>query len=183
LSKRGRVLLATAAGVLIVAALPHVDRPQAVARAQEASPSPTFAVPTVAVSQATPVDVPTVTLPQPTPTPTPKPVRKHRQKRHPPRAKPTPTPTPTVRETWIWAYLTSYCPGSAGWISSSGMPVFYGMLANNFYAFGTRVYIPVLGITGTVEDRQADYSWNHFDVWSSSCYSTPTGWFRVAVLG
>ena len=88
-----------------------------------------------------------------------------------------------MRQTWIWAYLTSYCPGSAGWLSSSGRAVFYGMLANNFYAFGTHVYIPVLGMTGVVEDRQGDYTWNHFDVWSPSCYSTPTGYFRVAVVG
>jgi hypothetical protein len=88
-----------------------------------------------------------------------------------------------VRRSWILAYLTSYCPGSAGWVSSSGLTVFYGMLANDFYSFGTRVYIPVLGITGVVEDREADASWNHFDVWSASCYSTPTGWYKVAVLG
>jgi hypothetical protein len=105
------------------------------------------------------------------------------KKRHPARARPTPTPTPTVHQTWILAYLTSYCPGSAGWVSSSGQTVFYGMLANDFYTFGTRVYLPVLGITGVVEDREADASWNHFDVWSASCYSTPTGWYRVAVLG
>jgi hypothetical protein len=67
-------------------------------------------------------------------------------------------------------------------VSSSGLPVFYGMLANDFYAFGTRVYLPVLGMTGVVEDRiGADTTWNHFDVWSPICYSTPTGWFRVAI--
>jgi hypothetical protein len=178
------VLLATVAGALIVGAVPHLDRAPAVARADNPAPTPTFAVPTVSIPQATPADVPTVTLPQPTPTPTPRPVKKHRTRKHSTaRAKPTPTPTPTVRQTWIWAYLTSYCPGSAGWLSSSGMPVFYGMLANNYYSFGTHVYIPVLGITGVVEDRQADYSWNHFDVWSTSCYSTPTGWFKVAIVG
>jgi hypothetical protein len=176
------VLLATVAGALIVAAAPHANRAEAVARAQDAAPTPTFAVPTVSVSQATPVDVPTVTLPQPTPLPTPRPIKKHHTHKHS-TARAKPTPTPTVRQTWIWAYLTSYCPGSAGWVSSSGIPVFYGMLANNFYTFGTKVYIPVLGITGVVEDRQADYSWNHFDVWSTSCYSTPTGWFKVAIVG
>jgi len=56
------------------------------------------------------------------------------------------------------------------------------MLANNFYRFGTRVYIPVLGMTGVVEDRTGDFGmWNHFDVWSPTCYGTPTGWFKVAV--
>ncbi len=87
-----------------------------------------------------------------------------------------------VAQQWIWAYLTSYCPASAGSVSSSGQLVFYGMLANDYYAFGTRVYLPVLGITGVVEDRVGAFiSWNHFDVWSPICYSTPTGYFRVAV--
>ena len=87
-----------------------------------------------------------------------------------------------VAGQWITAYLTSYCPGSAGWLSSSGMPVFYGMLANNFYPFGTHVYMPVLGITGVVEDHLGGFpSWNHFDVWSPTCYGTPTGYFPVAV--
>jgi hypothetical protein len=63
------------------------------------------------------------------------------------------------------------------------MPVFYGMLANDYYAFGTRVYMPVLGITGVVEDRFGGFnSWNHFDVWSPVCYGTPTGWFKVAIV-
>lgn len=193
MSKRGRVLLATVVGALIVVAVPRGDQAQPVARAEDAAPASTLTVPTVSVSQSTPVDVPTVTLPQPTLTPTStprpvnKPVKKHRTKKHPtkkhrpPQAKPT--STPKVRQTWFQAYLTSYCPGSAGWVSASGTPVYYGMLANNYYAYGTRVYIPVLGITGVVEDRQADYSWNHFDVWSASCYSTPTGWFKVAVVG
>lgn len=131
------------------------------------------------VFQARPVSVPTVTIPQlaavPTPTPRPAP-RRHRPVSHHVRK---PAAVPVI---WIVAYLTSYCPGSAGWISSSGVPVFYGMLANNYYTFGTHVYLPVLGITGIVEDRLSAYpSWNHFDVWSVSCYSTPTGWFRVAV--
>jgi hypothetical protein len=57
------------------------------------------------------------------------------------------------------------------------------MLANNYYAFGTRVYLPVIGLTGVVLDRVGAGSfWNHFDVWSPVCYGTPTGWFRVAVL-
>lgn len=88
-----------------------------------------------------------------------------------------------MRQNWILAYLTSYCPGSAGWLSSSGASVFYGMLANNYYAFGTRVYLPILGITGVVEDRMAAGSaWDQFDVWSPVCYGTPTGWFKVAVV-
>jgi hypothetical protein len=88
----------------------------------------------------------------------------------------------TVSGQWITAYLTSYCPGSAGWLSSSGMTVFYGMLANNYYPFGTHVYMPVLGITGIVEDHLGGFaSWNHFDVWSPTCYGTPTGFFPVAV--
>ena len=61
------------------------------------------------------------------------------------------------------------------------MPVFYGMLANSFYRFGTRVYMPVMRLTGVVEDRPGFSMWNHFDVWSPVCYSTPTGWFKVAV--
>ena len=57
------------------------------------------------------------------------------------------------------------------------------MLANNFYAFGTRVYIPVIGMTGVVEDHiGSGAAWNHFDVWSPVCYSTPTGYYRVSVL-
>jgi hypothetical protein len=31
------------------------------------------------------------------------------------------------------------------------------MLANDYYAFGTHVYLPVLGITGVVEDRGGLY--------------------------
>jgi hypothetical protein len=146
-------------------------------------------VPTVSIVQTTPQVVPTVNIPRPTavPTPTPRPV-KHRVVRHHSRAKAKKTPTPRAaaprvpQRTWITAYLTSYCPGSAGWIASSGMQVFYGMLANNYYAFGTRVYLPVLGITGVVEDRLSAFpSWNHFDVWSAVCYGTPTGYYRVAV--
>jgi hypothetical protein len=45
------------------------------------------------------------------------------------------------------------------------------------------VYIPVLGMTGIVEDRFGGYSaWNQFDVWSGICYSTPTGYYKVKVL-
>lgn len=61
--------------------------------------------------------------------------------------------------------------------------MFFGMLANDFYPYGTRVYIPVIGVTGVVEDRVGVFTvWNHFDVWSPVCYGTPTGYFRVAVL-
>ena len=83
----------------------------------------------------------------------------------------------------VWAYLTSYCPATAGLMSASGKFVYYGMLANDFYPFGTRVYIPVLGITGVVDDRfGGSLGSNYFDVWSPSCYTTPTGWFKVAIL-
>ena len=146
---------------------------------------PPRAIPTVSMPVSSGVTIPTVVLTPPVPTPT---------------ATPPPTPTATARPkrthrharnratasggTWIVAYLTSYCPASAGWISASGLPVFYGMLANDYYPFGTRVYLPVLGITGVVEDRiGADTSWNHFDVWSPICYSTPTGYYRVEVEG
>jgi hypothetical protein len=82
----------------------------------------------------------------------------------------------------IWAFLTSYCPGSAGSMASSGSQVFYGMLANDYYPFGTRVFLPPIGITGVVEDRTGGFGmWNHFDVWSPACYGTPTGWFKVLV--
>lgn len=141
------------------------------------------AIPTLTVPTPQTVSIPTVTVPQPTTVPT---VR-HREKRHKPvkakkravatRSKPHPAP-----QQWITAYLTSYCPGSAGWLSSSGMTVFYGMLANNYYPFGTHVYMPVLGITGIVEDHLGAFpSWNHFDVWSPTCYGTPTGYYPVAV--
>lgn len=139
-------------------------------------------VPTVTVPNGTPVSVPTVTIPQPTATATPKPTPKpkpRRQRHRPVRRHRAPAPA----QLWIWAYLTSYCPGTAGWRSSSGLTVFYGMLANDYYRFGTRVYLPVLGITGIVEDRIGAFAmWNQFDVWSPICYSTPTGWFRVAIL-
>ncbi len=160
-------------------------------------------VPTVSVPIMSPVLVPTVALPQPTVvlTATPTPTQKPRPKvlrRHPKVAKHPAlkhsavkhgavkhVQVPQVRQPkqqWVLAYLSSYCPGSAGGLSSSGIPVFYGMLANNYYPFGTHVYLPVLGITGVVEDHVGAFpSWYHFDVWSPVCYSTPTGYFRVAV--
>jgi hypothetical protein len=147
----------------------------------ESSPTPAVEIPTMTIPQPPSVSVPTVTIPQPTPVPTatPRP-RHHRAVRVQPKA--TPTPTAAPQGQWITAYLTSYCPASAGWLSSSGVPVFYGMLANNFYPFGTHVYIPVLGITGVVMDHLGGFpAWNHFDVWSPTCYSTPTGYFPVAV--
>jgi hypothetical protein len=148
------------------------------------SPTPTVSIPTVAVPETGVMVVPTLTLPQPTPVPTR--VKVHHKvkhatpKKHATVAKAKPTP---AASQWITAYLTSYCPGSAGWLSSSGMPVFYGMLANNYYPFGTRVYMPVLGITGVVEDHLGSFDvWNHFDVWSPTCYGTPTGYYPVAVV-
>lgn len=144
-------------------------------------------IPTLTVPQSTPITVPTFTVPEPTPTATP--VR-HRVVKHLHKAKTAHRASrkavhasrQAVAQQWVWAYLTSYCPASAGSISSSGQTVFYGMLANDYYAFGTRVYLPVLGITGVVEDRVGAFiSWNHFDVWSPICYSTPTGYFRVAI--
>ncbi len=144
------------------------------------APTLTPVVPTVQVPNE-PVAIPTVSVPQPTPKPV--------HKRHKKKAKGTSKGTAgnaslrSQNETWVWAYLTSYCPGSAGWLSSSGLPVFYGMLANDYYPFGTRVYIPVIGMVGVVEDHVGDYSWNHFDVWSPVCYGTPTGWFKVAIEG
>jgi hypothetical protein len=151
-------------------------------RADDAAiPTPTT-FPTVTIYLATPIDVPTVTILQPLPTRT---AKRHPKKHHvakKPTPQRTPTPTPVARQ-WIVAYLTSYCPGSAGWVSASGLTVFYGMLANNYYSFGTHVYIPAVGITGVVEDRIGlAAAWYHFDVWSPSCFSTPTGYFKVAVL-
>jgi hypothetical protein len=145
-------------------------------------PQQPVSVPTLAIPQPSPTPRPTATpRPTPRPTATPKPTpRPHKKKARPKRVVATATPP---RQQWIWAFLTSYCPGSAGWLSASGYTVFYGMLANNYYAFGTRVYLPVIGLTGVVLDRVGAGSfWNHFDVWSPVCYGTPTGWFRVAVL-
>ncbi|MGH2448725.1 MAG: hypothetical protein ACRDFS_09025, partial [Chloroflexota bacterium] len=145
-------------------------------------------VPTVVVPQAGPAVIPTLVIPA---TPVPKPLKAkhtthhvshhpaHRKARHRAHSRPR-----TPRRQWVVAYLTSYCPGSAGSISASGLPVHFGMLANDFYAFGTHVYMPVLGMTGSVEDRDGDTGgWNHFDVWSAVCYSTPTGYFKVAIQG
>jgi hypothetical protein len=150
---------------------------------QEAGPALTspVSIPTVTLPTTQPVSVPTVSVPKPTAVPTAKPPpQRHKQvKAKKPAAA---VKKQTVAGQWITAYLTSYCPGSAGWLSSSGMPVFYGMLANNYYPFGTHVYMPVLGITGVVEDHLGAFStWNHFDVWSPTCYGTPTGYFPVAV--
>ncbi len=177
--KWGCVLVLVAACTQVALAEPHVALSHAQATSHQAAPTSTpVPVPTVAIVSSTPVTVPTVTIPRPKPTPTPKP-KKPKTK---PKANTKALSPARVPGTWIWAYLTSYCPGSAGWLSSSGAPVFYGMLANDFYRFGTRVYIPIIGIVGVVEDHVGDYSWNHFDVWSAVCYSTPTGYFKVKVL-
>ncbi len=163
------------------------------------APATPVIVPTVSVPGVNPVVVPTVTLPQPTAvlTATPKP-RPRVHQRHPKVTKHQAlkhsavkhsavkhVQVPQVRQPkqqWVLAYLSSYCPGSAGNLSASGIPVFYGMLANDFYPFGTHVYLPVLGITGVVEDHVGAFpTWYHFDVWSPVCYSTPTGYFRVAI--
>jgi hypothetical protein len=147
------------------------------ARAQDV-PTLTPVVPTVEVPDGQPVAIPTVSVPRPAP----KPAHKHPKKKKTKGASGSAS-LRSRNETWVWAYLPSYCPGSAGWISSSGMPVFYGMLANDYYPFGTRVYIPVIGMVGVVEDHVGDYAWNHFDVWSPVCFGTPTGWFKVAIEG
>jgi hypothetical protein len=121
----------------------------------------------------TSVPVPTVAVPRSKPKPKPRPKHANRHATH----------TPPSRYTWIWAFLTSYCPGTAGWISSSGTGVYYGMLANDYYPFGTHVYMPVLAMTGVVEDRFGGWvGWNYFDVWSPICYATPTGWFKVGIV-
>ncbi|MDQ2745032.1 MAG: hypothetical protein M3Z66_22435, partial [Chloroflexota bacterium] len=137
-------------------------------------PATAVVIPTVTIPQPTSVSIPTVTIPQPTalPIPTPRPAtRIYHRKHHRARSVRKAAKKLTPPGTWIWAYLTSYCPASAGWIASSGQSVYYGMLANDYYSFGTRVFLPVLGITGSVEDRSGAYiSWNHFDVWSPVCY-------------
>lgn len=141
-------------------------------------------VPTVAVPVGEPITVPTVTIPRPGHShPKKKPGKSPSKATNKSPSKTSSGAARSQNGTWIWAYLTSYCPGSAGLISSSGIPVFYGMLANNYYPFGTHVYIPVIGLTGVVEDHAGDYMWNHFDVWSPVCYGTPTGWFKVAIEG
>lgn len=170
--------------------------PEWVATVTVPDPVTPVLVPTVIIPPPTPTTTPTPTVtptptatvtPRPTSTPrptaTPKPkAKKHRSKPHVPVQRSTAVPAP--HQVWISAYLSSYCPGSAGWLSSSGLPVFYGMLANNYYPFGTHVYIPVINLMGVVEDRLGAFPvWNHFDVWSPTCYGTPTGWFKVAVQG
>lgn len=190
MSKVGYLLLVLVASTQVAQAQTETKRPSRETSADhqlataipvdQSVAAPPVAIPTLVLPQQTSVSVPTVTLPQPTATPRPithhpykhKHTRRVQVKRHiaPP-------------ERWIVAYLTSYCPGSAGWLSASGQTVFYGMLANDYFPFGTHVYLPVIGITGVVLDRVGAYpSWNHFDVWSPVCYATPTGWFRVAVL-
>lgn len=190
MSKVGCLLLvALAAGAQTANAQPNTQHPSqdgggdfVLSQATELPATP-IAIPTVTIPHSPSVTVPTVTIPQPTATPRPTPIpaahsRRHRRARITRKVAAKRAPP----EEWIWAYLTSYCPASAGWLASSGQSVYYGMLANDYYAFGTRVFLPVLGITGVVEDRVGAYiSWNHFDVWSPVCYSTPTGWFRVAV--
>lgn len=154
---------------------------------QESGPAASSldSIPTVTVPTTQPVSVPTVSVPRPTAVPRAT-IRPHRHTHHHARVR-AKKPAPAVKKRpvsgrWITAYLTSYCPGSAGWLSSSGIPVFYGMLANNYYPFGTHVYMPVLGITGVVEDHLGAFpTWNHFDVWSPTCYGTPTGYFPVAI--
>lgn len=154
------------------------------AQVQGSSTPTSDQVPTVTIYSGTPLAVPTVNIPRPTPTPTPKRVHHRKKHRRVKAAKHVAAPVKkrVPAERWFVAYLTSYCPGSAGWLSASGIPVHYGMLANDFYSFGTEIYIPVLGMTGVVQDRENDYAWNHFDVWSPSCYGTPTGYFKVAVV-
>lgn len=176
------LLLAVVAGTQAAHASSHAHSPSKDASAS-ATASTTPLVPTVTILQSKPGSVPTVTIPQPTPKPTATPKARPRKiKTH--QKRPTAPAARKVQYTWILAYLTSYCPGSAGWLASSGQTVFYGMLANNYYNFGTRVFLPVIGMTGVVEDRLGAFaSWNHFDVWSAVCYSTPTGWFRVGVAG
>jgi hypothetical protein len=180
LSRYGCLLLVLLASTQIVEAAPRSER---AARQNAAIATPTSqTVPTVTISRSTSVPVPTVWIPEPTATPVPPAPQTKAKKARRHAKKPASQDVTKPRLSWVWAYLTSYCPGSAGWLSSSGQPVFYGMLANDFYPFGTRVYLPVIGITGVVEDRLGSYDmWNHFDVWSAVCYSTPTGWFKVGI--
>ena len=173
--------------LLAVVASAQVAQAQAAPSVQHVSAASTQAVvtasaqpvPTVEIPSSTSVAIPTVTILHRVSTPVPK--AKHKAKH---KSRPSTTTAVSVNGQWITAFLTSYCPGSAGWLSSSGHSVFYGMLANNYYSFGTRVYMPVIGITGVVEDHMGFGSaWNQFDVWSPVCYSTPTGYYKVAVLG
>jgi hypothetical protein len=171
------LLLCVVAGTQVARAAPEETR-QVHQELVTATPT-SISVPTVTVFRAAPVFVPTVVIPKPTATPAPT----HVTKKKTVKRKPVRRAVVRPRLTWILAYLTSYCPGSAGWLSSSGYTVFYGMLANNYYRFGTRVYIPVIGMTGVVLDHVGDDTWNHFDVWSAVCYSTPTGYFKVGIAG
>lgn len=179
MSKVGYLLLVLVASTQVAQAQTETNRPSRKPSADHQVTTATpVAVPTLVLPQQTSVSVPTVTLPQPTVTGR---RIKHHARKFKRRIRAAHHAAPPQR--WITAYLSSYCPGSAGWLSASGQTVFYGMLANDFYPFGTRVYMPVIGITGVVLDRVAAYpTWNHFDVWSPVCFGTPTGWFRVAVL-
>lgn len=207
MSRVGYLLLMVAASTQVAQAKSYTQRLHQPAPSSDQgltpgvvpTPASPMVVPTVSVPSVSPVLVPTVALPQPTivltatPTPRPKVHQRHPKVAKHPALKHSAVKhgavkhvqVPQVRQPkqqWVLAYLSSYCPGSAGGLSSSGIPVFYGMLANNYYPFGTHVYLPVLGITGVVEDHVGAFpSWYHFDVWSPVCYSTPTGYFRVAV--
>lgn len=186
MSRVGYLLLVLVASTQVTRAQTSTNRPSRETSADYllatatpggvAPPGTPVVVPTVEIPHETSVSVPTITIPHPTATPRP---TAHHASKH--RAKAV--NHAASQKQWILAYLTSYCPGSAGWISASGQTVFYGMLANDYYPFGTRVYLPVIGITGVVLDRVGAFpTWNHFDVWSPVCYGTPTGWFHVAVL-
>ncbi len=202
MSRLGCLLLMVAASTQVVQAKSYTQRLSQPAPSSDQGLTPgvvptpvaTVVVPTVSIPRISPVLVPTVALPRPTAVPTAIPKPKPRVHQRSPKI----TKHPAVKhravkhaqvrqmrqpkQQWVLAYLSSYCPGSAGGVGSSGLPVFYGMLANNYYPFGTHVYLPVLGITGVVEDHVGAFpSWYHFDVWSPVCYSTPTGYFRVAV--
>ncbi|GAC1633121.1 MAG: hypothetical protein NVS4B2_18620 [Chloroflexota bacterium] len=190
------MLVLFAASTQAVMVQQHSESPGTVSVAVAREPSDVGAtpapMPTIDIPRGTPVTIPTLTIPTAVPSmvatlvlPHPVPQSRAPKARHTPHrvipAKKHSATTPPQGQ-WIWAYLTSYCPGSAGAISSSGVPVFFGMLANNYFPFGTRVYLPVLGMTGVVEDRVGTLAlWNHFDVWSPTCFGTPTGYFRVAV--
>src|SRR5947209_12701088 len=111
------VLLLTAASAPLFGAAPH-SASAVTAGYTDDDLAVAAVVPTVSIVRATPVSVPTISIPVPTPTPTatplptpkPKPKPHHRVKHSAP--KPTATPRPVVHQTWILAYLTSYCPGS-----------------------------------------------------------------------
>src|SRR5947209_1807243 len=101
-----------AASAQIAQAQTQAHQPSAHALHVQAAATTTalpFPVPTVAVPRNTPIAVPTLTIPHPTRKP-----RKHSKPAHH-QAHATPTPV-TPRGVWITAFLTSYCPGSAGWL-------------------------------------------------------------------